>query len=82
MHIPTLSPENWPLGQRFLTIEQKMAKQESEITELRRKVDFFVRSSLPPVEGIFYDGQIFEAYAHIIDDAVYLFGASLKVRKH
>ena len=27
---------------------------------------FFVRSSLPPVEGIFYDGQIFDAYAHII----------------
>ena len=25
-----------------------------------------MRSSLPPVEGIFYDGQIFDAYAHII----------------
>ena len=30
------------------------------------KVNFFVRSSLPPVEGIFYDGQIFDAYAQII----------------
>ena len=41
-------------------------------------VDFFVRSSLPPVEGIFFDGQIFDAYVQIIDDVVYLFGASLK----
>ena len=33
---------------------------------LLEKVNFFVRSSLPPIEGIFYDGQIFDAYAHII----------------
>ena len=59
--------KGYAVNQRFLSIEQKMAEQESEITELRRKVDFFVRSSLPPVEGIFYDGQIFEAYAHIIN---------------
>jgi len=32
---------------------------------LKSKVDFFVRSSLPPVEGIFYDGQIFDAYVQI-----------------
>ena len=58
--------KGYAVNHRFLCIEQKMAEQEDEITELRRKVDFFVRSSLPPVEGIFYDGQIFEAYAHII----------------
>ena len=27
-----------------------------------KKIDFFVRTALPPVEGIFYDGQIFDAY--------------------
>ncbi len=32
---------------------------------LEEKVNFFVRSSLPPVEGIFYDGQIFDAYVQI-----------------
>lgn len=26
------------------------------------KIDFFVRMSLPPVEGIFFEGQIFDAY--------------------
>ena len=34
---------------------------------LTDKVDFFVRTSLPPVEGIFYDGQIFDAYKFAAD---------------
>ena len=28
-------------------------------------MDFFVRTSLPPVEGIFFDGQIFDAYIFV-----------------
>ena len=52
---------------RIAALEQHAAKQDNEIQELKSKVDFFVRSSLPPVEGIFYDGQIFDAYAHIIN---------------
>ena len=32
-----------------------------------RQIDFFVRTSLPPVEGIFYDGQIFDAYVFVSD---------------
>jgi len=39
---------------------------EQRLTAAEEKIDFFVRSSLPPVEGIFYDGQIFDAYAQII----------------
>ena len=30
------------------------------------KIDLFVHKSLPPVEGIFYDGQIFDAYVQIV----------------
>ena len=47
-------------------VNQRLLTLETQVAELQNKVDFFVRSSLPPVEGIFYDGQIFEAYAHII----------------
>ena len=54
------------VNQRLFDIENKMFEQGMEIKELRKKVDFFVRSSLPPVEGIFYDGQIFDAYAQIV----------------
>ena len=57
--------KGYAVNQRMFDIEQKMVEQGMEIAELRKKVDFFVRSSLPPVEGIFYDGQIFDAYVQI-----------------
>lgn len=34
---------------------------------INQKIDFFVRTSLPPVEGVFYDGQIFDAYVFATD---------------
>ena len=48
----------YSVNRRFEYIEQRLATAE-------QKIDFFVRSSLPPVEGIFYDGQIFDAYVQI-----------------
>lgn len=56
----------YAVTQRMFDIEQKVVEQGMEIKELHKKVDFFVRTSLPPVEGIFYDGQIFDAYAQIV----------------
>jgi hypothetical protein len=50
---------------RIMALEQHVAEQDTQIKDLKNKVDFFVRSSLPPVEGIFYDGQIFDAYVQI-----------------
>lgn len=44
-------------------INQKLTVHDRQLEELTNKVDFFVRTSLPPVEGIFFDGQIFDAYA-------------------
>ena len=58
--------KGYTVNQRMFDIEQKVVEQGLEIKELRTKVDFFVRSSLPPIEGIFYDGQIFDAYAQIV----------------
>lgn len=43
-------------------IDSKFASHDRQLEELTSKVDFFVRTSLPPVEGIFFDGQIFDAY--------------------
>ena len=57
--------KGYAVNQRMFDIEQKVVEQGFEIAELRKKVDFFVRSSLPPVEGIFFDGQIFDAYVQI-----------------
>jgi len=50
---------------RIMALEQHVAEQDIQIIDLKNKVDFFVRSSLPPIEGIFYDGQIFDAYVQI-----------------
>ncbi len=47
-------------------VNQRIEQLERRVTLTEEKIDFFVNNSLPPVEGIFYDGQIFDAYAHII----------------
>ena len=44
------------------TIEQKVEAHQLLLLEHDKKKDFFVRTSLPPVEGVFFDGQIFDAY--------------------
>lgn len=46
-------------------LDRRLLEQDGEIAAIRRDIDFFVRTSLPPKEGIFFDGQIFDAYAFI-----------------
>lgn len=45
------------------SVNHRLTELEHTVAEHSKKIDFFVRTSLPPVEGIFYNGQIFEAYA-------------------
>ena len=52
---------------RLEQIDTRLKKHERQIEYLTDKVDFFVRTSLPPVEGIFHDGQIFDAYKFATD---------------
>lgn len=44
------------------SINHRIEKLEKAVAEHSEKIDFFIRTSLPPVEGIFFDGQIFDAY--------------------
>ena len=44
------------------SVNQRLERLEQRVTQTENKIDFFVKTSLPPVEGIFYDGQIFDAY--------------------
>ena len=46
-------------------IDNKLQEHTTQIHELQNKVDFFIRTSLPPREGIFVDGQIYDAYEFI-----------------
>jgi hypothetical protein len=48
-------------------IHQRFERIEHRVTETEKKIDFFVKTALPPKEGIFYDGQIFDAYTFTAD---------------
>ena len=58
----TVNPHIRYLEQR---IDNKLQEHTEQIHELQDKVDFFVRTSLPPREGIFIDGQIYDAYEFV-----------------
>lgn len=49
------------------SINQRLSELEKTVALHSEKINFFVRTSLPPVEGIFYDGQIFDAYKFATD---------------
>ena len=48
----------YAISNRFERLEQRVAKTEAQI-------ESFVHSALPPREGIFVDGQIFDAYEFV-----------------
>jgi hypothetical protein len=43
-------------------INQRIERIEQRVSETEKKIDFFVKTSLPPVEGVFFEGQVFDAY--------------------
>jgi hypothetical protein len=49
------------------SVNHRIERLEQRVTKTEEKIDFFVRTSLPPQQGIFYDGQIFDAYQFISD---------------
>ena len=61
----------YSINQRLMQLEDRIDRRLSEhdrhLLQLDEKVDFFVRSSLQPIEGVFFNGQIFDAYALIAD---------------
>ena len=50
----------YAINQRVERLEQRVAKTEEQI-------GFFIHTALPPAEGIFYDGQIFDAHTFVSD---------------
>jgi hypothetical protein len=49
------------------SVNNRIERLEQRVTKTEEKIDFFVRTSLPPLEGIFFDGQIFDAYTFVSD---------------
>lgn len=48
-------------------IDRRLSEHDRHLLQLDDKIDFFVRSSLQPKEGVFFNGQIFDAYALVAD---------------
>ena len=61
----------YSINQRLMLLEERIDRRLSEhdrhLLQLDEKVDFIVRSSLQPKEGVFFNGQIFDAYALVAD---------------
>lgn len=61
----------YSVNQRLLymesRIDHRLSEHDQQIKELSGKVDFFLKTSLPPREGVLFDGQIFDAYVFVCD---------------
>ena len=59
--------KGYAINQRLLKIENQLENQQILLAEHSEKIDFFIRTSLPPVEGIFFEGQVFDAHVFVSD---------------
>ena len=66
--------KGYVIDKRIDKIEETLSKQadkfivyDAVLADHNKKIDFFIKTSLPPVEGVFYDGQLFDAYKFVSD---------------
>ena len=57
---------NTRLNQLEDRMDRRLAKTEADVIELKEKVDFFVQTKEPPLQGVFYDGQLWDARALVL----------------
>ena len=55
------------IDRRLTTHAIKLNEHECQLKEQSQKIEFFIQSSLPPKQGIFFDGQIYDAYAFMVE---------------
>ena len=52
---------------RGYAISQRVERLEQRVSKTEEQIGFFVRTALPPAEGVFYDGQVFDAHTFASD---------------
>ena len=57
---------NARLNQLEDKVDRRLAKHDQAIVDLKEKVDFFVQTKEPPLQGVFYDGQLWDARALVL----------------
>ena len=50
---------------RFDEQQERIIQIEAQQQLHRQQIDFFIRTNQPPIEGIFFEGQIFDAYRFV-----------------
>lgn len=57
--------KGYNINQRLVYMEERIDRRlnsiESSLAEHQQKIDFFVKTNLPPIEQVFFNGQFFEA---------------------
>jgi len=59
--------KGYVIHQQFEQIENKLKQHDKTLLEHDQKFDLLIKTNLPPKEGIFYEGQIFDAYQFASD---------------
>lgn len=57
----------YAINQRIRRLEATVTEQGSVLAKHTEQIAFFIRTALPPVQGVFCDGQIFDAYTFAAD---------------
>ena len=57
---------NTRLAQLEDRVDRRLAKHDDRIATLEQKVDFFVQTQKPPLQGVFYNGQLWDARALVL----------------
>ena len=57
---------NARLNQLEDKMDRRLTKTEADVSELKDKVDFFVQTQTPPLQGVFYNGQLWDARALVL----------------
>lgn len=61
--------KGYSINQRIDYIENKfdtkLYNHDVQLKEISEQINYFVQKSMPPVQGVFYGGEIFEAYKFV-----------------
>ena len=48
-------------------IDHKLLEHDKRLDAVEEKIDFIVKTNLPPQQGVFYDGQVYDAHLFVCD---------------
>ncbi len=59
--------KGYAIRQQIEHIEKKLYQHDKTLLEHEQKFDLIIKTGLPPHEGIFYDGQVYDAWQFVSD---------------